>query len=345
MFSNWSISFVLLSLVVFVASVPLLPPGTFGMSPQLTSQMMPNCMIPCPLTRNPVCGTDRITYRNLCQLNFVRRCQNKPLLSLANYGECSSTTSCSVPCPKINNPVCGSDGKTYESTCHLDKEKRCKNKPLLRIANYGSCTAPACRVKCPFTLFPRRVCGSDGKTYSSLCELNNVKRCDKKPDLYVEYPGYCRQCMIAPCPKIDKPVCGSDGKTYDSNCHLNREKACKNKFYLYVAYQGKCSSSSCRKTCPFTLRMQRVCGSDGKTYVSECELNNAKKCENKPDLTVAYPGICRLTPQCMVYCRMNYMPVCGTDKKTYRNICLLSRTRNCEKKWKLTIDYFGPCSE
>jgi len=337
MFSCSSIIFLLLSLLVFVESAPPVPPNSLQSS---SFQMLPSCMVNyCPQIPNPVCGTNGATYPNLCHLRYVQRCQNKPLLSLAHYGNCGSTTPCSTPCKKIKNPVCGSDRKTYDNTCLLDKEKRCKNRPYLRIVHYGAC-AP-CKVKCPTE--SKKVCGSDGKTYDSICELNNVQRCENKPFLYLDYIGSCRPCWIAPCLKIDKPVCGSDGNTYDSKCHLEREKSCRTKIYLYLAYEGKCSPPSCRVKCPFTLRMASVCGTDGKTYVSECELNNVKKCENKPDLKVDYPGFCRLTPACMVYCGMKYMPVCGTDKKTYRNTCLLGRTRHCEKKWDLNVDYFGPC--
>ena len=36
-----------------------------------------------------------------------------------------------------------------------------------------------------------------------------------------------------------------------------------------------------------------VCGSDGITYPNPCKLKAAAKCNQKPDLTVAYKGKCQ----------------------------------------------------
>ena len=41
----------------------------------------------CTLEFDPVCGSDGVTYGNLCQFNFAKRCDN-PDLEIENRGVC-----------------------------------------------------------------------------------------------------------------------------------------------------------------------------------------------------------------------------------------------------------------
>ena len=79
-----------------------------------------------------------------------------------------------------------------------------------------------------------------------------------------------------------------------------------------------------------------VCGSDGISYPSPCSLKIAK-CMGKPDLTVAYPGKCKIEGQLILYCGL-----CGSDGITYPNPSSLEN-KKCKERPDLTVAYIGEC--
>ncbi|XP_042882489.1 four-domain proteases inhibitor-like [Penaeus japonicus] len=87
-----------------------------------------------------------------------------------------------------------------------------------------------------------RVCGSDGKTYESLCHLENARCGDQS--IAFRHHGSCRPPVICPgiCPAIYAPVCGTNGKTYASECQLNNEAKC-NGLHVSKKHDGPCSES------------------------------------------------------------------------------------------------------
>lgn len=74
---------------------------------------------------------------------------------------------------------------------------------------------------CPMEYAP--VCGMDGITYSSSCELGIAQR-NFVPDLKIDFDGECcgnRMCLIpllGDGDALKKPLCASDGKIYTSAC-------------------------------------------------------------------------------------------------------------------------------
>lgn len=74
-------------------------------------------------TKRAVCGSDNTTYSSFCYFR-VARClarQNGSSLTILHKGECGrpKTQHCPLEsqCDNLNDPICGSNGKTYKNTC------------------------------------------------------------------------------------------------------------------------------------------------------------------------------------------------------------------------------------
>ncbi|XP_071500949.1 uncharacterized protein [Diadema antillarum] len=101
--------------------------------------------------------------------------------------------------------------------------------------------------KCGNEICP--VCGSNGYTYSSECDLNRTACIRQKEDLTKLYDGECIpgyielvrgeiSCEEFFCPKVYNPVCGSNNQTYHNSCELQKANLCSD-----LGYQLKKQSS------------------------------------------------------------------------------------------------------
>jgi len=159
---------------------------------------------------------------------------------------------------------------------------------------------------------PRKICGTDGVTYDTSCNFAKV-HC-KNPDIHIKFEGECTASdspeEICPdlaqyqCNRVDgKPeqICDNEGKTYDSFCEFYQSK-CRNP-QLKLTALGPCPTNSASTlsvfqvicgyvkgtTCPDNE--PQVCGSDGKTYDSGCDLEKAN-CAGNGGLTLKSTGPC-----------------------------------------------------
>ena len=98
----------------------------------------------------------------------------------------------------------------------------------------------------------------------------------------------------------------------------------------YKRHSNYLGPEECPETCPSDN--DYVCGSDGTSYQNECYLKNTR-CLVNPDLYLDYKGECisdkvinaeeLVSQECPKACTRDYNPICGSDGKTYGNLCNL----------------------
>ena len=79
------------------------------------------CDDDCPMTWEPVCGSNGITYMNACELAAMA-CKADRDVTVASQGPCAAEKqdkNCDDDCSDDDKPVCGTDGVTYSNRCSL----------------------------------------------------------------------------------------------------------------------------------------------------------------------------------------------------------------------------------
>ncbi|XP_031724780.1 agrin isoform X9 [Anarrhichthys ocellatus] len=333
--------------------------------------------IECDGTYKPVCGKDGHTHTNDCTRRKAE-CLSKALIAVKHLGPCDLSIpspclekvcdhgavcvvkndepvcECPEACPQTSDPVCGSDGHSYGSPCGM-RALGCALQKAIHIQHKGQCDE-AC-ANCSFGAIcdaqsgqcvcasecvdsHQAVCGSDGDTYNSECELH-VRACTQQMDLRVVSQGECKTCgntvcawgarcvqNTCECPPCSgeafSPVCGSDGATYNNECEL-LTSSCKQQRRIHVVKSGSCDED---------------CGSGGSGSGAEsceqdrCRMFGGSWDEDAEDDRCVCDFTCQSVP---------HNPICGSDGKNYSNECQLKKAR-CEKQEHLLIQNQGACA-
>ncbi|XP_047479600.1 four-domain proteases inhibitor-like [Penaeus chinensis] len=219
---------------------------------------------------------------------LLLRLQSPPATSRpASVGNAGGTPRCRDECQLGFRPVCGTDGKVYANECKL-RVASCHD-PTIQKKNDGVCEKD-CSIACPDDVEP--VCGSNGVTYRNSC-FYSIARC-LDPDVRKVANTPCAnrrdtKCDLA-CDKSINAVCGSDGRTYRNQCEL--EATACTKTSLIKLNNGPCQEQQgarCDTVCPNVV--EEVCGDDGKTYRSHCDLI-VLSCRANVRVNKAYDGRC-----------------------------------------------------
>ena len=128
------------------------------------------------------------------------------------------------------------------------------------------------------------------------------------------------------CAQLYQPVCGSDGRSFINACFLESaacaERETSGVSKLVELYAGRC----CEVKCPSSWRP--VCDSQGDTHANLCEFGVARCLAVRRDrktLDLTSLSVCEESPCRNLTCPRDYQPVCGSDDRTYINVCELSR--------------------
>ncbi|XP_033118598.1 follistatin-like, partial [Anneissia japonica] len=145
---------------------------------------------------------------------------------------------------------------------------------------------------CPKPTQSEKVCGTDGKTYSSNCVLLR-KACLQKSVIQVDYKGKCERNYLRVTNASGRTTVNLDPTEPTSILipTTSTEPTQKPSDLIDTTKTPKKGKMCVR--CPPTpsYLIRHVCGSDGKTYPTRCILKR-KACLKRSNLTVAYTGKC-----------------------------------------------------
>ncbi|XP_033114036.1 agrin-like [Anneissia japonica] len=259
----------------------------------------------CPQPRyyERVCGSDGKTYPSKCLL-FKLACElGKEDLYVQFAGRCE---------------LANWEDETPTTPEPTTEQKITTVKKVQALFMSGIFRCLSLNIICPRRLTIGEVCGTDQMTYENECMM---RRTACRTGVVIE-KSRDGPCVMAIQPAKTKPkkapvtespyscarlkknramlhdVCGVNGMTYQNECKLRRT-ACKYGSPITKAYSGKCvkhqaqqaQPKTCPKRCPRPDKNDKVCGSDLRSYPSECVLKK-KACEKKETVGVLSRGKC-----------------------------------------------------
>lgn len=227
---------------------------------------------------------------------------------------CQNESQCVCNIP-INDPVCDLDsGTTYANECEA---------MLAGATNLDKGACPTCFDLCTADeLQNMEICGSDGMTYQSFCELSCTIGTLACVDLFncpqIKYLGACQVDVWPGCTQNYEPVCatlGADSITFHNRCdYLGNSTATGGEYFGATFFcNGDCLDDTiCSTVCPNTC--EPVCGllpnGTPHTYMNQCVLDCA-------GATFHEEG------RCCTECGEYEEWVCSSAFNAYQNDCIM----------------------
>ncbi|CAG0913064.1 unnamed protein product [Notodromas monacha] len=307
-----------------------------------------------------ICGSNGNVYLSECEMKRktcgrhvyevpMALCINNDAQNEASEPNLSSKakyTSCPANCSTVPvSPVCGSDGRLYNSLCELRMLNCGPYAKNIQPDSLESCLKQVERcdaIKCPSDFDP--VCGTDSVTYANKCSLE-VSECRK--GIRLAHKGACSnltesdECPTEACPSEDSPVCGSDGNVYRNWCEMKRS-TCGQRVVQLPPHHCR-TTEHCTENCTESPLVP-VCGSDGKIYRNECLMRSQNCGKHIYEIPLSRCTKSIVFSGCRRLCSIEYDPVCGTDGKTYSNACFLTM-ENCRSRSLVTKQHYGRCGD
>ncbi|KAF7490689.1 Agrin [Sarcoptes scabiei] len=187
-----------------------------------------SCQCPrnCSKELTPICASNNQNYANECEMRRDA-CLKQIFLQVLHQGQCGrcdpecrfhskcqlnqqNIPECVCPqvCLRVDSPVCGDNGITYENECEL-RIASCRLRKQINIRFNSSCD-----------LCHKVVCRYGATCFKGKCICTDN----------------CQNNLV-------EPLCANDGNTYRNECELNR-MACNSKKELIALFYGRCEETN-----------------------------------------------------------------------------------------------------